>query len=130
MVIVSLWVFQHTTGVYISSPLKEASHNISQNTRFLVSWINTNSTSCVTSYSLRNSLDTHNTSPSASPNKLGFSTRPLIWALSSFIHKSLDECLPPWSSLSPSNRSSLSGNPKKGPALSVILSNAIPASGN
>ena len=130
MVIVGLWMFQHTTGAYILSPLEEASRDVSQNAGFVVSWMNTNSTSRITSYSLRNRLDSHDASPSASPNKSGFSARPLVRASSTFIRKSLDGRLPPWSSSPPNNRSSLSGSPRKGPALSMILSTAIPASGN
>ena len=130
VILVDLWMFKHTTGAYILSPLEEASRDVSQNAGFLVTWINTNSTTRVTSYSLRNSLDSHIASQSTSPIKSGFSARPFIRASGSFIRKSLDGRLAPSSSSPPNNRSSLSSGSMKGPALSRILSNAIPASGN
>lgn len=43
------------TGAYILSPLEEASRDPSQNAGFVVTWHNSNETTRVTSYSLRNS---------------------------------------------------------------------------
>ncbi|KAJ6623464.1 SacI homology domain-containing protein [Mycena sp. CBHHK59/15] len=47
-----------SNGAYILSPLEEASRDPEQNGGFVVSWLNTNQMTRVTSYSVRNSLDT------------------------------------------------------------------------
>ncbi|TFK42309.1 SacI homology domain-containing protein [Crucibulum laeve] len=52
-------------GAYILSPLEEASRDPEQNAGFVVTWVNSNQESRVTSYSLRNSLDVN--TPPASP---------------------------------------------------------------
>lgn len=44
-------------GAYILSPLEEASRDPIQNAGFIVSWVNTNQVTRVTSYSVRNSLE-------------------------------------------------------------------------
>ncbi|KAJ7172335.1 SacI homology domain-containing protein [Mycena filopes] len=44
-------------GAYILSPLEEASRDPEQNAGFVVSWVNANQMTRVTSYSVRNSLD-------------------------------------------------------------------------
>ncbi|KAJ7109515.1 SacI homology domain-containing protein [Mycena epipterygia] len=45
-------------GAYILSPLEEASRDPEQNAGFVVSWVNANQMTRITSYSVRNSLDT------------------------------------------------------------------------
>ncbi|KAJ7449948.1 SacI homology domain-containing protein [Mycena latifolia] len=45
-------------GAYILSPLEEASRDPEQNAGFIVSWVTTNQITRITSYSVRNSLDT------------------------------------------------------------------------
>ncbi|KAJ7125465.1 SacI homology domain-containing protein [Mycena crocata] len=44
-------------GAYILSPLEEASRDPEQNAGFVVSWVNANQMTRITSYSVRNSLD-------------------------------------------------------------------------
>ncbi|KAJ3920013.1 SacI homology domain-containing protein [Lentinula edodes] len=44
-------------GAYILSPLEEASRDPLQNSGFMITWLNNNQTTRVTSYSLRNSVD-------------------------------------------------------------------------
>ncbi|KIK59630.1 hypothetical protein GYMLUDRAFT_44597 [Collybiopsis luxurians FD-317 M1] len=46
-------------GAYILSPLEEASRDPLQNAGFIITWLNNNQTTRVTSYSLRNSLDSN-----------------------------------------------------------------------
>ncbi|KAJ7097797.1 SacI homology domain-containing protein [Mycena belliarum] len=45
-------------GAYILSPLEEASRDPEQNAGFVVTWLNANQVTRITSYSVRNSLDT------------------------------------------------------------------------
>ncbi|EPQ58006.1 hypothetical protein GLOTRDRAFT_114553 [Gloeophyllum trabeum ATCC 11539] len=52
-------------GAYILSPLEEASKNPLQNAGFVVTWLNNNQDTRVTSYSIRNSIET--LSPPSSP---------------------------------------------------------------
>lgn len=51
-------------GAYILSPLEEASRDPLQNAGFIITWLNNNQTTRVTSYSLRNSLDSNASVPS------------------------------------------------------------------
>ncbi|KAG5352348.1 hypothetical protein C0989_002730 [Termitomyces sp. Mn162] len=50
-------------GVYILSPLEEASRDPAQNAGFVITWRNTNQITRVTSYSIRNSLEAPGSSP-------------------------------------------------------------------
>ncbi|KAH0583578.1 hypothetical protein H2248_009201 [Termitomyces sp. 'cryptogamus'] len=50
-------------GVYILSPLEEASRDPAQNAGFVITWRNTNQITRVTSYSIRNSLEVPGSSP-------------------------------------------------------------------
>ncbi|TCD64143.1 hypothetical protein EIP91_004492 [Steccherinum ochraceum] len=52
-----------TQGAYILSPLEEGSRDPNQNAGFVVTWRNTNQDTRVTSYSIRNSLETPPSSP-------------------------------------------------------------------
>jgi phosphatidylinositol 4-phosphatase len=49
---------QEQSGAYILSPLEEASRDPVQNAGFVVTWLTSNQTTRVSSYSLRNTLDT------------------------------------------------------------------------
>ncbi|KAH9945870.1 SacI homology domain-containing protein [Epithele typhae] len=61
-----------TKGVYILSPLEEASRDPLQNAGFVVTWNNSDRQDTrVASYSIRNSLDFANTPPSPPPRKTG-----------------------------------------------------------
>ncbi|KAJ7273264.1 SacI homology domain-containing protein [Mycena rebaudengoi] len=50
-------IFKISKGAYILSPLEEASRDPEQNGGFVVSWVNTNQMTRITSYSVRNNLD-------------------------------------------------------------------------
>ncbi|KAH8106812.1 SacI homology domain-containing protein [Cristinia sonorae] len=54
-------------GAYILSPLEEGSRDPNQNAGFVVTWRNTNQDTRVTSYSIRNSLETPPPSPGGGP---------------------------------------------------------------
>ena len=115
-------------GAYILSPLEEASRDPIQNAGFMISWLNTNQTTRVSSYSLRNSMDLA-ISPPQSPAKSTFATRTIARASSPFTRRSLDGAPSP----SPSSLNShplASGSLKKGPMLSKILSSASPIFGS
>lgn len=124
--------FTDTTnaGAYILSPLEEASRDPMQNAGFVVKWINTNQTTRVTSYSLRNSLDLSSPPASPAPTKSSFSARPLIRASSSFIRRSIDSAAQQQpASPPPLTSRTLPSSAKKGPVLSKILSDATAGAG-
>ncbi|KAL0565241.1 hypothetical protein V5O48_016787 [Marasmius crinis-equi] len=54
-------------GAYILSPLEETSRNPEQNAGFIVTWLNKDQVTRVTSYSLRNSVDSGSSSTPPSP---------------------------------------------------------------
>ncbi|KAF7974824.1 hypothetical protein HWV62_11181 [Athelia sp. TMB] len=111
-----------TKGAYILSPLEEASRDPSQNSGFTITWLNTNQTTRVTSYSLRNSLDPA-PSPLPSPVQANFGSQ--LPRKSSYI-QSFSRSSPP-SSPPPNNRSFSN---KRAPVLSRIISNAAPEVGS
>ncbi|KIM79647.1 hypothetical protein PILCRDRAFT_823187 [Piloderma croceum F 1598] len=117
-----------TKGAYILSPLEEASRDPVQNAGFMITWLNTNQTTRVSSYSLRNSLDLA-VSPPSTHGKLTFTTRTIARASSPFTRRSLDRA-PSSSSSSLNGRTLPSGSPRNGPMLSKILSNASPVFGS
>lgn len=91
------------TGAYILSPLEEASRDPVQNAGFVVSWLNTRQVTRVTSYCVRNSPETPSSQP-ASPVEA--TPSPTI------------------------TRNRLSTLPRKGTALSKLLSTASLAVGS
>jgi len=117
-----------TKGAYILSPLQEASRDPLQNAGFMISWLNTNQTTRVSSYSLRNSLDISASLPSL-PFKPTFAIRPIALA-SPFTRRSLDDASSPSSSAPPLSRAFASSNARIGPLLSKVLSNAAPVTGS
>jgi phosphatidylinositol 4-phosphatase len=114
-------------GAYILSPLEEASRDPVQNAGFMVSWLNTNQTTRVSSY-FRNSLDLA-VSPPSTDGKLAFATRTITRASSPFTRRSLDGA-PSSSSSSLNSRTLPSGSPRNSPMLSKILSNVSPVFGS
>ncbi|KAF5389930.1 hypothetical protein D9757_003649 [Collybiopsis confluens] len=60
-------VVQIRKGPYILSPLEEASRDPVQNAGFTIAWLNSNQTTRVTSYSIRNSLDSNVSSVPSTP---------------------------------------------------------------
>ncbi|KAJ7709765.1 SacI homology domain-containing protein [Mycena rosella] len=57
-------------GAYILSPLEEASRDPEQNAGFVITWANANQMTRITSYSVRNSLDTMARTTTPPPNKV------------------------------------------------------------
>lgn len=71
-------------GAYILSPLEEASRDPRQNAGFIITWINSNQESRVTSYSVRNSVHSASTeppSPTTLPRKPSLPPQIQTWSV-------------------------------------------------